>query len=392
LNYDIVMLVLNDVAHDGRVRAEAAALAGAGWRVLVIGTQRDGGSLPDREGVDGYELRRVRYGGYGSSLRRPWRWVRHGIQAAQILKALLPVSTRAYHAHDLPALILLALVQVFHRRARLVYDAHELFLFMSPYAAPRVEAWHRRTRGFFMCLEGWLARRADGVLALCDGRARLLARWYGIPRPVIVRNAVDPADEHARPPLDLGAIAGAGRRLIVHTGEITNRRRSITELVEALALLPDEVALVLLGDGEGADQVRALAKDRAIAHRVFIVPPVPPDQIAAAIRCADAAVILMRAESLNTRGGLPNKFYEAVAAGLPIVASDLFVLRRAVRRYDLGLLCDADDPGCIADALRDILTPEAQAYYRVQARKAQEVLNWRCEAEKLRLFYRGILP
>ena len=53
--------------------------------MLVIGTQRHGGDLPDRERIDGFDLWRVRYGAYGAGLRRPWRWLRHALQAAQII-------------------------------------------------------------------------------------------------------------------------------------------------------------------------------------------------------------------------------------------------------------------------------------------------------------------
>lgn len=93
--FDIVMLVLNDLSFDGRVRREAAALAAAGWRVLVIGTQRAGGTLPDEEDVDGFAIRRVRYRRFGQG-RRPWRWLRHASQAIQIIRAMARTRARVY--------------------------------------------------------------------------------------------------------------------------------------------------------------------------------------------------------------------------------------------------------------------------------------------------------
>src|SRR5690606_32273782 len=151
----------------------------AGWRVLVIGTQRHGGDLPDRERIDGFCLWRVRYGAYGAGLRRPWRWLRHALQAAQIIRALRGVQTRAYHAHDLPALLVDWAARIGQRpRARLVYDAHELYLFMPRYALAWVNRWHALTGPLFMRIEGALARRVDAVITLSEPQARLLARWY----------------------------------------------------------------------------------------------------------------------------------------------------------------------------------------------------------------------
>jgi glycogen(starch) synthase len=390
--YDIVMLVLNDVAFDGRVRSEAAVLGAAGWRVLVVGTQRADGKLPDQETVQGFDLRRVRYGRFGEGLWRPWRWVRHGLQAWQIVHALSETQARAYHAHDLPALILVTLaLMLHHKRAVLIYDAHELYLFQAPYHSRLANAWHRLTRPLFMCLEKRLVRRADAVLGLAEARTRLLARWYGIPRPAVIQNALDPVSGDVPAPVDLRRVVGEGRRCVVHTGDIDGRRRAVTELVRAVALLPEDVALVFLGQGESAGTVRALAEACGIGERVFIVPPVAPEQVAVTIRSADVAAILMRTESWNTRAGLPNKLFEAVGAGVPVLASDMFVLRRVVRRYDLGLLCDQDNPASIAGALCRMLVPEAQTHYREQVQAAQHDLNWQIEAEKLRAVYGRVL-
>jgi glycosyltransferase involved in cell wall biosynthesis len=178
---------------------------------------------------------------------------------------------------------------------------------------------------------------------------------------------------------------------VVHTGDLDGRRRAVTDLVRAMALLPEDVALVFLGQGESVGDVRALAEECGIGERVFILLPVPPEQVAVTIRPAAVAAILMRTESWNTRAGLPNKLFEAVGAGVPVLASDMFVLRRIVRRYDLGLLCDQEDPASIAEALRQMLVPEAQTHYRERVQAAQRDLNWQIEAEKLRAVYRRLL-
>ncbi|MBN1202279.1 MAG: glycosyltransferase [Anaerolineae bacterium] len=388
---DVLMLVLNDVSFDGRVRAEAAALAAAGWRVLVIGTQRADGSLPDHELIQGFELWRVRYGRVGRGLHRPWRWLRHVFQAAYILRALARIKTRAYHAHDLPALLLLSVVRLFRRPARLVYDAHELYLFQARYTSRLARGWHRLTRPLFMRLEGFLARRADAVLALSEERARLLARWYGIPRPVVIQNALDPVPDNTPAPVDLRTVIGAGRRIVVHTGFIDDRRRALTELVQAMARLPEDVALVFLGRGDAAKALRALAGRLGIQDRVLFVPPVMPEQVAMTIRAADVAAVLMRTGSLNTRAAPPNKLYEAIAAGVPVVATELPVLRRFVVRYELGALCDPADPDSIAGALRRVLSPDGQRDYRARVREAQQVFNWQAEVKKLHAVYREVL-
>ncbi len=390
--YDVVMLVLNDVSVDGRVRNEAAALAADGRRVLVIGTQRADGSLPDRERLRGFEVWRVRYGAYGAAKWWPWRWVRHAIQAVQIVATLRRVHTRVYHAHDLPALLLIPFARVLRRDPpRVVYDAHEVYLFMAPEGSRLRRSWHRLIRPLFMGIERALARRADAVLGLAEARVQLLARWYDIPRPVVIENFVDPVPDDAPAPVDLRQVVGPDRRCVVHTGFVDPKRRATRELIAALRHLPGDIALVFLGGGDGVPQLDVYAGAQGLAERVHFLPPVAPEAVAATIRAADAAAVLMRAESWNTRAGLPNKLFEAVAAGLPVVASDMVVLRRIVRRYDLGVLVDHRDPAAIAQGLLAVLSPDGQARYRVAVRAAQADLNWAREAARFQQFYRGIL-
>lgn len=393
MDYDVIMLVLNDVAHDRRVRAAAAALAGAGWRVLVIGTQRADGLLPDRARIAGFDLWRVRYGRFGARLWRPWRWVRHGLQAIQLVRAVRRVTGRVYHAHDLPALILLWLARLPGRRATpLVYDSHELFLFQSPRAARLANAWHALTLPVSLRIERALARRARAVITVSEPLARTLALRYGIARPVVVRNALDPLLEGDNAaPVNLRALAGAGRWLVVHSGTVTDRGRCLSEAVAALVHLPDDVALAFLGQGEAASDLRVLAWRLGVAERVNFVLPVPPEDVARTIQAADAMLVALRPDSANIWAALPNKLFEAVAAGVPVVASDTFTLARVVRRYDLGAVCDARDPAALAEAIRAVLSPAGQARYRAGVRAAQRDLTWADEAAKLCALYAEVL-
>jgi glycosyltransferase involved in cell wall biosynthesis len=80
---------------------------------------------------------------------------------------------------------------------------------------------------------------------------------------------------------------------------------------------------------------------------------------------------------------LPNKLFEYVAAGLPVLASDLPVMGDFVQRYGVGLLTDAADPNDIADKLRRILDPERNAQLRAAAARARAELSWPAERRRL---------
>jgi glycosyltransferase involved in cell wall biosynthesis len=83
--------------------------------------------------------------------------------------------------------------------------------------------------------------------------------------------------------------------------------------------------------------------------------------------------------TLNHRLTTPNKLFEAMAAGVPVVASDLPGMAGIVRETGCGVLCDPTSPAAIAAAIRSILDGPAdeRAAYRPRALTAvRERYNW----------------
>jgi glycosyltransferase involved in cell wall biosynthesis len=83
-----------------------------------------------------------------------------------------------------------------------------------------------------------------------------------------------------------------------------------------------------------------------------MLPPVPSEKLPELTADADVGLILFRNTCLNHYYSLPNKLYEYMMAGVPIIASDLPEIARVIREYDIGRLVDPDDPSSIAAAIR----------------------------------------
>ena len=90
--------------------------------------------------------------------------------------------------------------------------------------------------------------------------------------------------------------------------------------------------------------------------------------------------------TLNHRLTTPNKLFEAMAAGVPVVASDLPGMAGIVRETGCGVLCDPTSPAAIAAAIRSILeAPEDErAAYRERALAAAHgTYSWEAQVEIL---------
>ena len=91
----------------------------------------------------------------------------------------------------------------------------------------------------------------------------------------------------------------------------------------------------------------------------------PPD-IPGWTAAADVAAIPIQPTTLNHRLTTPTRLFDALGAGVPVVASDLPGMAAIVRRYGCGVLCVPSDPTSIAEALRDVLDgpPERRQAFR----------------------------
>jgi glycosyltransferase involved in cell wall biosynthesis len=346
----IAMLLHKSVEHDSRVRREARALLRSGHEVVVVHAPRGAGGLGEE--LDGFALRSVAPPGW---TRRLPSVARRSLLLLAFVREVRQVRPEAVHAHD-AAMLVPGAVGARLTGARLVYDSHELATGV-PYR-DRLWAWLVGT------VERLLIGRAEGVITVSDGIAERLRERYGLAElPAVVRNLPDPEETDPgfeAPDLraDLGVPAGAP--LVLHLGAVARDRGGET-LVRAVARVP-EAHLFFLGADDsgfvaGLDEV---ARAEGIAERVHFRPSVPVEQIRAHVRQASAGVTLLEDTCDNHRLALPNKLFEYLAAEVPVVASDLPEIRRALTGRPATALVDPADPASVAAGIEAALRDEAE--------------------------------
>lgn len=410
------MLVLNPCSADARVLKEAATLTRAGYDVRVFAAA-DATWPAGPTVVAGTAVLRLdaasplaQLAGAAASVRRRRRAQPPGPDATAVVpqsarpsrsvhalrRLLLPVHRPAVylrywrrasaavaawgpdvvHAHDLNTLPPAAAVAR-RRGVPLVYDSHELWRHRNRHGELRPLG-----RLVDAAVERRLVRRCDQVITVSDSIARWLEAAYRLPREVVVLRNVPLAARPADAP-SLRALAGLPReRLLLYTGRVLPSR-GLEEAIGALPLLPDDVHLVLLGYGDAdiLSRLRALASSHGVAGRLHLVGPVRPDQVPAVAAEAAAALVAVQPTCLSYRYALPNKLFEAVQAGVPVVASDLPDVRRVVLEHGLGELARLDDSAAVAAAVTRVLA--SQERYREAAVRAGLVLRWEVEEGRL---------
>lgn len=321
-------------------------------------------------------------------------WWRSGVLGWAAAAATLAPPADLHHGHDLTGLPA-ALRGGERDRTAVLYDSHEIFLDSGGNATqPR---WARTILGR---LERRWSARAAALVTVNDAYAAVLRRRLHPRQTVVVHNC----PPRWRPPAGAGerlrAAAGIPRRapLILYHGALT-AQRGIEQLIDALSL-PElgRAHLVLLGYGARRDAFRALAAESRFGGRLHVLDAVPPEELLTWVHGADVDAIPLQRSTLNHYLCTPNKLFESLAAGVPVVVSDFPVMRGIVMddpAGPLGTICDPRSPASIAAAVSGLLAEPAAQRRALRARcleAAHARWNWEGESAKLLDLYRALLP
>ncbi len=302
--------------------------------------------------------RRRRFGPIGGWVQRAVKalaWPVHVRGWWATLRRDLPPAD-LYHAFGIltipVALDLAAGARQRGRRPRVIYDVIDVILESNNYdRVPRpLLAWYRRRE------RRWV-RRADAIVTVNQPIAdHLVATWRLRTPPTVLLNA-QPRWTPPTPRPDLIRQATgipADRKVVLFLGRL-GRERGLDEAADAVLRL-DDAALVMLGFGPWADRLRERDATPPYAGHHYTLPPVHPDDVPAWTASADASIIAVPANSLNQRLSTPNKFWESLTAGTPVVVGrDLEVMRAIVETDRLGAIADPADPDDLARGLREVL-------------------------------------
>ena len=297
-----------------------------------------------------------------------------------------------YHGHDLTGLPA-AVYAAARDGGALVYDSHEIFMESGGHVG-RPGA----VRGFFARFERRWSGRAAALVTVNRSLAEELGRRLHPKRVVVVHNCAPRWDPPAQRPDLLRAAAGipADAAIALYHGGLT-RHRGVEQLAGAL-LEPgmERVHGVLMGYGSELETYEHLAGEDRFGGRLHVLPPVPPDELIPWVASADVGVIAIQRSTLNHWLSTPNKLFECLAAGVPVVASDFPEMHRIVGEDPdgpLGVLCDPRDVPAIAAAIRAIVEAPGAEREELRARclhAAHERWNWETESAGLLELYQDL--
>jgi glycosyltransferase involved in cell wall biosynthesis len=271
-------------------------------------------------------------------------------------------------------------------RVPVVYDARDIYLEARNLARSRGPVRWLAARAE----RGWAARSAR-VITVNDAYADVMAERLRVERPLVIMNCsyrYEPAEPRERRFHDRLRLGSTERVVLYHGGLFPDR--GIEQLIDAMTALPPSISLVLMGYGVLEPELRRRAAQAPHAGRVHLMDAVPPAELLDWIACADVAAMPIQASTLNHRLTTPNKLFEAMAAGVPSVVSDLPGMASIVRETGCGVLVDPADAGAIGRAIASIVELPASDWTAWRRRclvVAHERYSWEIQVARLLVEY-----
>lgn len=364
-----IVSVINDLATDQRVRKVCDSLTEMGFDILLVGRKLRNSPHMDKRP---YAVKRMHLLFH----RGPLFYAEYQFRLSVLLLFQWNVSLLV--ANDLDTLLPNYLVSKI-KRCPLVYDSHEYFT-----GVPELQA-HPGKQKIWKAIESAIFPKLKSVFTVNNSIAELYHQEYGL-RPVVVRNVPPRLTVSVRKTREELGLP-ADKKILIMQGSGINVQRGAEEMVEAMQWVEDAI-LLLVGGGDVVETLKRMVDERGISHKVMFKGRMPYPELMQYTRNADLGLSLDKPLSINYQLSLPNKIFDYLNAGIPVLASPLVEVKKIIEQYQVGDFIPNHQPKMMADKINEIfLHDDWLVKWRANAKKAAEELNWENESTILKKVY-----
>jgi glycosyltransferase involved in cell wall biosynthesis len=370
----ILISVTSDLSTDQRVNRTATTLKEAGYRVLVIGRV-----LKTSTEVSPKRYRTLRFKLWAE--KGPMFYALYNIRLFWFLlwhHADILVSN---DLDTLPANFLAAII----KKIPLVYDSHEYFTGVPELTnRPKIQRIWKK-------IESYCLPKVDYAITVNESIAQLFKEEYNkdfnvIRNVPLITKPFLSERENLRRELGLPL----NKKILILQGAGINIDRGAEELVAAMSYLPDFL-LLIVGGGDVIGDLRKIVSEKNLKERVLFIAKQPIEILRKYTAASNLGVTLDKANNINYKLSLPNKLFDYIHAGVPVLSSDLPELKRIIVGYDIGKISPDHDPKNISKMIDEMFSSEEQIKkWEANTVIAAKDLNWDKEKERLLSIFKKI--
>lgn len=361
MNKKIIVFVISDLVTDQRVQKECNTFYEMGFDVLLIGRKSK-----NSFGLKEMPFKIIRF--VNIFRRGPFMYLIFNIQ---LFFYLLFKKADILWANDLDTLLPGFIISRL-KNTKLVYDSHEYFT---------ESVYKKNSRKVWKFLEKRLFPRLKNVITVNNSIKEIYEKKYGVPLTVI-RNVPYRfiKDGHEDKPS-----FPTGKKVLIMQGIGLNENRGAEEAVLTMRFLPDEFLLYFIGRGTILHKLKQIVNELNLHAKIIFIDVLPYRQMMEYTRQCYLGLIFEKIEFTDEhRFSLPNKFFDYIHAGIPVLSSKADEIKAIIERYDIGDLIESFDPKKIAGKILNISkNPEKYNRWKNNTVVAAWDLNWENEEKIL---------
>ncbi|MBK9389889.1 MAG: glycosyltransferase [Bacteroidetes bacterium] len=269
------------------------------------------------------------------------------------------------------------------KRLPLVYDSHEYFTGVPELNGRPFVKW------VWKSIEKRIFPHLEHVITVSDSIAELYHNEYGM-LPVVIRN-LSPLSKSVVPFSREELNLNNSSLLLILQGGGINIDKGAEELIEAVRIT-ENVSLIIAGSGDVVPELKLIVEKHGLSDRIRFFPAMPWKELMRLTKSADAGVILEKDTNINYRFSLPNKLFDYISAGIPVITGNLPEISKIVSSYNCGISVSDITPEDIRNAiirLRD--NHEFLGTLKQNSVITSDMLNWEKEKENVITLYSKIV-
>jgi glycosyltransferase involved in cell wall biosynthesis len=365
----IIVSVTTDLVTDQRVHKVCNSLCKEGYDVVLVG----------RKKKDSLPLNKRNYKTFRFNLFFEKGFLFYMSYNVRLFFFLMFSRVDILVANDLDTLLPNYLISKF-KGIPLAYDNHEYFT-----GVPELTG-RPFVRGIWKSIERFIFPRLKYVYTENESKRKLFEEEYKVPL-LVVRNFPVQLPEK---PASIQRPKWIGNsKVILYQGAV-NKDRGIEEMVEAMQYLDDFVFLII-GTGDLYDSIQNKILHLGLSNKIKMTGLIPFGELPKYTSMADIGVSIEKDTNISYRYCLPNKVFDYIHAGVPVLVSTLLEMKLIVDKYQVGAFIHSHEPKEIADTVKKIFAnPVQYNLWKANLALAANQLNWESEEKVLLDFYSKI--
>jgi glycosyltransferase involved in cell wall biosynthesis len=347
-------LLLNPIDNDSRVKKEIKSLLTQNFKVTLISVNSKEQFLEDhyiiRNKQNNFKIRGIKFLILSSKF---------------IFKILNSIKNLDYiHCNDAQTLHLGLLGKIIKPKIKLIYDTHEL---------AKDQGGNKLAECYYYFIEKIGIKFANKVITVSPPIADFYRKEYNIPLPLVVMNCppktkIIKTNNIFREKFKLAP----ENKIFLYQGGLAKNRK-IELLIDTFKDLdPKKFSLIFMGYGPLMGYIISAAQEY---KNIFFHEAVNSSVLLDYTSCADFGFVILNTDILSYYYSLPNKFFEYLNAGVPVISNNLFEVGKIIKDLEVGFVLENDTKEELIHLIKN--TEDANLpRLKVNLAKARDIYNW----------------